>query len=212
MLFWSVSDIAGGGGGAVPSGFTPVNPAVVSSLVDGGNLRLSYRVATSAEPASYTISVGNTVAGIVSLWGVRLAGFQSSARVVNVGRASPWNLPGTGVMLREPSDLLWFGMSDITTSQSGVSYTAPMGFSKVRTVTLGFYQLLVAMQENVLPGPTPMLVGIGTFTGRTAGSVVRVLALPRANANARIPLLTRAGISSAIAAISSGFHLRNINR
>ena len=205
MVWWTVSDNAGSAAGATsPAGFSVINPSTFGTTVDGCGLRLAVRIATGAEPASYQIAASNSVAGIVVLSGVRFAGIKSSARAVDLPLLTPWNLSGTGLMLREVSDVLWFGASDLTSSIGIVSNKAPPGYAMVAQYHSVFYHLAIAAKPNVLPGPTGSLIGKGTNAGRTAGSVVRVLAFPRTAGNTRrsqllttwpLPRYTSASIS-----------------
>lgn len=186
MVYWSLSDNGGSViGGNIPAGFTVVSPSNFGTTIDGCGLRLAVRVATGAEPASYQSTGTNMVAGIVVLAGVRVAGMRSSARAVDAALPSPWCLSGTGIMLREVSDVLWLGASDTTTSSSAVSNTPPSGYVLVAQYHVGFYHLAIASKPNVLPGSTNALVGTGTSAGRLSGSVVRVLAFPRTAGNTR---------------------------
>jgi hypothetical protein len=186
MVWWSMTDNGSSFAGTnSPVEFRTINPAIFGTTVDGCGLRLAVRIATGAEPASYQVTGSNQVAGIVVLVGVRFAGLKSSARAVDSQLLSPWNLSGTGLMLREVSDVLWFGASDTTSSLGVVTNTAPPGYAMVAQYHSFFYHLAIAAKPNVLPGQTGSLIGTGTNAGRSAGSVVRALAFPRTAGNTR---------------------------
>ena len=188
---------------AFPSGWTVLRPRLYANTLaltggDTGGMMVAYRVATSSEPSSYSTVDSNGLSsnsgGLHVLRGVTATRMQYQWTNTRSPILSPFSLPMRGLNLKQPSEVLWIGSTDVNASID-VVHTPPSGMRLIGDYQSGFNNFMVAHGRRPR-GQTGTLNGYGTAATRYATLIGFVLAFPIVPA-ATTPMIGTAVYSSA---------------
>jgi hypothetical protein len=183
MVMWVATDGNNSGWNTTfPNGWTVLRPKLYVNTLsqtggDTGGLMVAYRVATSDEPASYstvdTNGVNGNSGGLHVLRGVTAKGVQYQWTLTKTPLPTPFALPMRGLHLRQPSELLWVGSTDLGSSQD-VIHTAPSGMRLIGDYNTGFNNFMIAHTRRNR-GQTGPLLGYGSSGAGTYASLIGFL-------------------------------------
>lgn len=193
LVWWVQSDYfpQNNSGIGVPDGFTVVPPSnIATTSGEYGQLAVGVRVATGAEPASYSRTMRAAFCGLITLSGVTIQGMRESKRQRDEVLTQPFSLVGAGFRVDRASELLWIAHANRSSTGNTPVNTAPTGFAMIVELSDGAYhQTLIAHKRLQRPGPVPATIATVTdAAGKTSGSMVFVLAFPIVSGTQRLPI------------------------